>query len=101
MFVQDVFVLLDLLGAPDPVFYNYFPKTEKWFRRMMLAERNLGRLGQLVQYSLGKPDQFYFKQRSLRAGIEDDHIPFHLRGVFSLFCYYCINLYVVIFSITL
>ncbi|KAJ9581185.1 hypothetical protein L9F63_023644, partial [Diploptera punctata] len=78
---MDIFVLLDLLGAPDPVFYNYFSKTEKWYRRMMLAERNLARLGQLVQYSVGKPDQYYFQQKSLRAGIEDDHIPFLRRGV--------------------
>jgi hypothetical protein len=47
---------------------------------MMAAERNLGRLGQLVQYSVGKPDQYYFQQMSRRGGIEDDHIPFMIRG---------------------
>jgi len=47
---------------------------------MMMAERNLARLGQLVQYSLGKPDQYYFQQMSRRGGIEDDHIPFLIRG---------------------
>lgn len=47
---------------------------------MMMAERNLARLGQLVQYSVGKPDQYYFQQMSRRGGIEDDHIPFLIRG---------------------
>jgi glutaminyl-peptide cyclotransferase len=73
-------VLLDLLGAPDPVFYSYFKETENWYRQMMLAERNLARLGQLVQYSVGKPDQYYFRQKSGHGGIEDDHIPFLIRG---------------------
>lgn len=27
----DLFILLDLLGAPDPRFYSYFRDTEKWF----------------------------------------------------------------------
>lgn len=79
-FFQDILVLLDLLGAPDPVFYSYFKETENWYRRMMAAERNLARLGQLVQYSVGKPDQYYFQQMSRRGGIEDDHIPFMIRG---------------------
>jgi len=78
---MDVLVLLDLLGAPDPVFYSYFQETEKWYRRMMMAERNLARLGQLVKYSVGKPDQYYFQQMSRHGGIEDDHIPFLIRGV--------------------
>jgi len=78
---MDVLVLLDLLGAPDPVFYSYFQETEKWYRQMMMAERNLARLGQLVQYSVGKPDQYYFQQMSRHGGIEDDHIPFLIRGV--------------------
>ncbi|PNF26930.1 Glutaminyl-peptide cyclotransferase [Cryptotermes secundus] len=77
----DILVLLDLLGAPDPVFYSYFKETENWYRRMMAAERSLARLGQLVQYSVGKPDQYYFQQMSRRGGIEDDHIPFMIRGV--------------------
>lgn len=48
---------------------------------MMMAERNLARLGQLVQYSVGKPDQYYFQQMSRHGGIEDDHIPFLIRGM--------------------
>lgn len=26
----DVFILLDLLGAPNPTFYNFFKNTSKW-----------------------------------------------------------------------
>jgi glutaminyl-peptide cyclotransferase len=81
VFWQDILVLLDLLGAPDPVFYSYFKETESWYRQMMAAERNLARLGQLVQYSVGKPGQYYFQQMSRRGGIEDDHIPFLIRGM--------------------
>ncbi|XP_069684989.1 glutaminyl-peptide cyclotransferase-like isoform X2 [Periplaneta americana] len=77
----DVLVLLDLLGTPDPMFYSYFKETEGWYRRMMVAEKNLARLGQLVQYSVGKPDQYYFQQRSRHSFIEDDHVPFMTRGV--------------------
>jgi len=84
VFQQDVLVLLDLLGAPDPVFYSYFQETEKWYRRMMITERNLARLGQLVQYSVGKPDQYYFQQMSRHGGIEDDHIPFLIRGTLQV-----------------
>lgn len=27
----DVFVLLDLIGTPNPTFYSYYNNTEKWF----------------------------------------------------------------------
>lgn len=27
----DVFILLDLLGTPEPAFYSYFRDTERWF----------------------------------------------------------------------
>lgn len=77
----DMLVLLDLLGTPDPKFYSYFPETEKWYIRLAMAEERLAELGQLRQYSRGHPQQTYFAQRSLRAHIEDDHIPFMIRKV--------------------
>ncbi|GLV32958.1 iso Glutaminyl cyclase [Carabus blaptoides fortunei] len=77
----DLLMLLDLLGTPDPKFYSYFSDTEKWYVRLAQAEERLGEMGQLRQYSRGHPQQTYFAQRSLRAHIEDDHIPFMIRDV--------------------
>lgn len=78
---MDVLVLLDLLGAPDPIFYSYFQATEKWYVRLASAEQRLAELDQLEGYSRGKVEQTYFRLRSSGAFIEDDHIPFLKRNV--------------------
>lgn len=77
----DLLVLLDLLGTPDPKFYSYFPDTEKWYVRLAQAENRLAEMGALRQYSKDHPQQTYFAQRSVRAHIEDDHLPFLVRNV--------------------
>lgn len=78
---MDVLVLLDLLGAPDPVFFSYFQSTEKWYVRLAVAEQRLAELDQFEGYSKGKAEQTYFRLRSSGALIEDDHIPFMRRNV--------------------
>ncbi|KAJ8730328.1 hypothetical protein PYW07_017366 [Mythimna separata] len=78
---MDVLVLLDLLGAPDPVFFSYFQSTEKWYVRLAVAEQRLAELEQFQAYSRGKLEQTYFRLRSSGAVIEDDHIPFMRRNV--------------------
>nr|ANG83451.1 iso glutaminyl cyclase [Biston betularia] len=78
---MDVMVLLDLLGAPDPVFFSYFPSTEKWYVRLAASEQRLAELDQLEGYSKGKAEQTYFRLRSSGAHVEDDHIPFMKRNV--------------------
>ncbi|XP_013199723.1 glutaminyl-peptide cyclotransferase-like [Amyelois transitella] len=78
---MDMLVLLDLLGAPDPVFYSYFKSTEKWYVRLAAAEQRLAELGLMQGYSKGKAEQTYFRLRSSGAFIEDDHIPFWKRNV--------------------
>lgn len=100
----DVFVLLDLLGAPDARFYSYFQNTEKWFAksiirniiiiniflnfiryiRLLSAEQCLYDLKQLNGLSKSHKRR-YFQTRSSPAGIEDDHIPFLIRGTFTHF----------------
>lgn len=35
--LQDLFVLLDLLGAPDPLIANHFDNTARWFDRLISA----------------------------------------------------------------
>ncbi|XP_028027931.1 glutaminyl-peptide cyclotransferase-like [Bombyx mandarina] len=78
---MDVMVLLDLLGAPDPVFFSYFQSTEKWYVRLASAEQRLAELGMFDAYTRGKSEQTYFRLMSSGAVIEDDHIPFMRRNV--------------------
>lgn len=75
----DMLVLLDLIGAADPKFYNYFASTQSWFARLIAAEKKLGENG-LMSHLWQKPNT-YFQSYSLQSFIEDDHIPFLKRGV--------------------
>ncbi|XP_032689666.1 glutaminyl-peptide cyclotransferase isoform X2 [Odontomachus brunneus] len=77
----DILVLLDLIGAPDPTFYNYFKNTEKWYSLLVNIEKKLAELRRLEAYSYGKPEQRYFQPYSIESHIEDDHIPFMRRNV--------------------
>ncbi|GAB0095990.1 Glutaminyl-peptide cyclotransferase [Sergentomyia squamirostris] len=80
-----MFVLLDLLGAPDPNFYSYFKKTERNYNHLMTGEHRLLRSGMLENYSYSsvadRKPQTYFQPYTWAANIEDDHIPFLRRGV--------------------
>ncbi|RWS30866.1 glutaminyl-peptide cyclotransferase-like protein, partial [Leptotrombidium deliense] len=75
----ELFVLLDLLGAPNPVFYSYFPETYSLHRRLVKMERKLNQLSLLEQ--TGPVNLEYFKDRQVIGGIQDDHIPFLKRDV--------------------
>uniref|UniRef100_T1IPR2 Glutaminyl-peptide cyclotransferase n=1 Tax=Strigamia maritima TaxID=126957 RepID=T1IPR2_STRMM len=74
----DAFILLDLIGAPNPNFYNYFEETAVLFNRLVTIEKKLHGMNQLVNHRV--PNQ-YFKPHFMRAGIEDDHTPFYKKGV--------------------
>jgi len=42
--LQDLFVLLDLLGGADPLIVNHFDNTARWFDRLIAAgKRRLSR----------------------------------------------------------
>lgn len=73
----DLFVLLDVIGAAQPTFPNYFPNTARWFSWLQAIERSLHDLGLLREHSPQRP---YF-QNTLHSAIQDDHIPFLRRGV--------------------
>ncbi|XP_067844810.1 glutaminyl-peptide cyclotransferase isoform X1 [Heptranchias perlo] len=74
----DLFVLLDLIGAPNPRFPSYFPNTARWHKRLQLIERRLHRLGVLSDH----PNEVKYFWTKMRAGhIDDDHTPFLQRGV--------------------
>ncbi|XP_066592316.1 glutaminyl-peptide cyclotransferase [Prorops nasuta] len=77
----DILVLLDLIGAPDPKFYNYFEETANWYSLLVNAESKLANLNKFENYTNGRSRAKYFQPYSVRAYIEDDHIPFLNKNV--------------------
>ena len=73
-------VLLDLLGAPKPSFYSYFPDTDAYYARLVLLERELNAAGLMASPAAGKSSTFFKNRRSFGV-VEDDHVPFLRRGV--------------------
>ncbi|RIA96024.1 hypothetical protein C1645_802695 [Glomus cerebriforme] len=91
----EVFILLDLLGAPEPLIPNFFPTTSWLFTELIKIESRLydSKLIKLTHHKhkmTGMPvtdaleDISYFDTDSLQtyqAHIDDDHVPFLKRGV--------------------
>ncbi|XP_059574238.1 glutaminyl-peptide cyclotransferase-like protein [Alligator mississippiensis] len=73
-----LFVLLDLLGAPEPSIHSHFAQTAAWFERLVAAEKRLHRLGLLRAHPR---EQLYFLPGAPHGPVEDDHVPFLRRGV--------------------
>ncbi|KAG7465760.1 hypothetical protein MATL_G00156970 [Megalops atlanticus] len=74
----DLFVLLDLIGAPTPRFGNQFPNTARWLSSLQNIERRLHSMGQLEEH----PNEVQYFWPGLPVGpVEDDHKPFLNRGV--------------------
>ncbi|PHH89802.1 hypothetical protein CDD83_5234 [Cordyceps sp. RAO-2017] len=79
-----LFVLLDLLGSPNPKVPSYFKLTHWAYRTMASVEGRMRGLGLLEtkQQDAFLPDgELASSVVSTRRGIEDDHIPFMFRGV--------------------
>lgn len=81
----DVLVLLDLLGAPDPVIYDTQPSGSRPFQRLARVERRL-RDAALVHETSARKKSYLSLARppwleSAAAGLGDDHVPFVERGV--------------------
>lgn len=74
--LQDLLVLLDLLGTPRPSFFNYFKNTEKWYLQLASAEKRLDNENHLKK----SYNEVYFNKLYLSANIEDDHLPFIRKG---------------------
>lgn len=81
--LQDLFLLLDLIGAPNPTFYNYFSDTSKWYSLISKAESILAEMRQFEKYTYGKPQRKYFQDYTITAGIQDDHLPFLEKSMFN------------------
>lgn len=81
---QDILILLDLIGASDPTFYNYFENTQRWYSLLINLESTLADLRKFENYSYEKSEQKYFQPYSILAHIEDDHIPFLRKSIINL-----------------
>nr|XP_033811645.1 glutaminyl-peptide cyclotransferase-like protein isoform X2 [Geotrypetes seraphini] len=75
---MSLFVLLDLLGAPEPLILNHFSATSYWFDMFISIEKQLHRLGLLQSHPR---EQFYFRKDISYGPVQDDHVPFLQRGV--------------------
>lgn len=74
----DLFVLLDLIGAPSPRFGNQFPNTAPWLTRLQNIEKRLHSMNQLVEHP--NSVQYFWPDLTV-SPVLDDHIPFLNRGV--------------------
>ncbi|XP_077142536.1 glutaminyl-peptide cyclotransferase-like protein isoform X2 [Ranitomeya variabilis] len=74
----DLFVLLDLLGAPGPLVLSHFSETRSHFMRLVTIEKRLHGLGLLDAHRVDSP---YFRPDLYFGAVEDDHVPFLQRGV--------------------
>ena len=79
------FILLDLLGAPDPTIRSSFIETAWLFDGMVSAEQRLGESGAFNynQQNTAEWKSFFVPRRGSfgGSGISDDHIPFLRLGV--------------------
>lgn len=88
------FILLDLLGAANPIIRNFFSETGWLYDAMVDVEDRLGAAGYLwdkingddwATASTTKSRSFFMKRRNnfetYGGRIEDDHLPFLARGV--------------------
>lgn len=73
-------VLLDLIGAANPTFYNTFRETNDLFERLQLIERRLMSTNHIQARSHPKP-YFFPGLMDRQYLVEDDHIPFLERNV--------------------
>lgn len=68
----DIFMLLDLLGSPDPTFYSLNPETLTWYQRLSDIEDYLSDADLMSRYTtsgvtIRSPNKF-FNQYSIHAG---------------------------------
>lgn len=76
-----IFLLLDLLGSPQPQIHSWFKTTHWAYRKMAALEKRFRNLK-----GFASPDSKWFvdgdeEDINPRGAIEDDHLPFMARGV--------------------
>lgn len=75
----DCFVLLDLLGGPNPQFQDHFTETSAQHRHMRSIESRLHKMDELESHR--HVNQYFTTNRNYAGRISDDHIPFLRRNV--------------------
>jgi glutaminyl-peptide cyclotransferase len=78
-----LFLLLDLLGSPNPSIPSYFPTTHWAYAHLSILETRLRSLS-LLESTLRHSDQPFFPDINGTmggGGISDDHLPFMSKGV--------------------
>lgn len=78
-----LFMLLDLLGAQNPLVPSYFRTTHWAYKNLALLEKRMRELNVLKSVSSHPflPESDKDKGRWFGGAIEDDHVPFMARGV--------------------
>lgn len=77
-----LFVLLDLLGAPNPEVPSYFQSTHWAYKRMAALEGRLRNMG-LLESKPSKPflpESGKLATQFRKGFVGDDHVPFMARG---------------------
>ncbi|KAK6068846.1 glutaminyl-peptide cyclotransferase [Seiridium cupressi] len=79
----NLFLLLDLLGGSDPNVPSYFENTHWAYEGMARIEARMRKLGLLQSTPIKPflPESRKVPNQFARGYIEDDHIPFLVRGV--------------------
>ncbi|RWS24760.1 glutaminyl-peptide cyclotransferase-like isoform X1 [Leptotrombidium deliense] len=75
----ELFVLLDLIGAPNPSFLSQFKNTQSLFKQLIDIQKQLNKLA-LFETSGGE-EVNYFKTKEGNGEVQDDHLPFLRRNV--------------------
>lgn len=78
-----LFVLLDLLGAPEPRVPSYFSETHWAYQNLAKIEGRLRKLGVLETRPKRNflPEGGKEPKQFMRGFVQDDHVPFMQRGV--------------------
>ncbi|KAH7027617.1 glutaminyl-peptide cyclotransferase [Microdochium trichocladiopsis] len=78
-----LFLLIDLLGSPDPTVPSYFRPTHWFYQQMAKVERRMRKLNLLASKPEGVflPDSGEEPEKPYMGYIADDHVPFMVRGV--------------------
>lgn len=69
-FLQEVLVLLDLIGAPNPKFYSFYANTDGLHKSLHDIERSL------AKQKLLEGKNLMFMNRPAQGLVDDDHRPF-------------------------
>lgn len=86
--MQDLLVLLDLLGGTSPKFYSYFRDSHEWYKLLVSIEENLSSSNYLQSDTYQEKYKSYFNPQIVFGyNIDDDHKPFLERGSYYLFNY--------------